>query len=334
MDGHDWEFEVFQCSADLLSFRQAGRYRAMGYIFDHIFKTAGTTFNLSYLPGAFEPQRVFVVRGMRDPNRQDLEKLSALPPEERSRLQIIAGHNTGRLRPAYPEARFLTLVRDPAERAISGYLHAAFHRDAFEIVGREIQERGMGLSEFVEQDLFARRYAGFVSLHDWQAKTLLGLENLSLAAGSETAVTEAIRSRFYLAGYTEAFELFLFFLHVTEGFPLVLFNNRLVRKERRSFVPADGDLAVIERYSRYDRVVYNCVKREFDRQVSEIWTPALGRQYEEYRSALKAFQNETGGAMGAEPVRYAGGAGPRERSALPSPRSTLCTPLIAPTDSE
>ena len=262
------------------------------YIFDHIYKTAGTTFNVAYLPGAFEPEKVFVLRGLRDENQADLEKFRSLSEEQIQPLQVIAGHNAGQLRGVLPRnAKFLSLVRHPEARAISGYLHARLHKDAFAIIGREIQEQNIGLSQFIEQDLFARRYADFVSLHDGQAKVLLGTEDLSSDSRTDEEITAAIYSRYHLIGYTEAFEMFVFMLHVTEHFPLVLFSNRLVRSERRLHI-TDADLATIERYSRLDRRVYDCVRKEFDRRVSEIWNPSLAQKYEEYLAALKEFQDE------------------------------------------
>jgi hypothetical protein len=91
------------------------------YIFHHVFKTGGTSFNLSYLPAAFLPEETFVLRGSREPNREDLQRALAFSNEQRSRLKMIAGHNTGELRPSYPNARFLSLARDPVARSISAY---------------------------------------------------------------------------------------------------------------------------------------------------------------------------------------------------------------------
>ena len=275
------------------------------YVFDHIYKTAGTTFNLAYLGGAFEADKVFVLRGMRDENLEDLEKLRTLSADQLRPLRVIAGHNTGQIRAALPrEAKFLTLVRDPAERAVSGYLHALLHDDAFEIIGRELKEKSIGLSEFIERDLFAQRYEEFVSLHDGQARVLLGAESLSRASHTDEEITAAIRSRYHLVGYTEAFEMFLFLLHVTEDFPLVLFSNRLVRPVHTSWPVTDADLATIERYSRLDRQVYDCVRKEFDRKVSELWTSSLARKYEEYLAALNEFQEEAVRNQFLGSVRY------------------------------
>jgi hypothetical protein len=264
------------------------------YIFDHIYKTAGTTFNLAYLPGAFEPEKIFVLRGFRDDNLADIKKLRTLSGEDLRPLQVIAGHNAGQLRGTFPQAKFLSLVRNPTARAVSGYVHALLHDDAFQIIGRELKEQNIGLSQFIEEDLFAQRYADFVSLHDGQAKVLLGAEDLSNEFRSDEEITAAIRSRFHLVGYTEAFEMFLFMLHVTEDFPLALFSNRLVRTERPQWPVTAADLATIERYSRLDQQVYNCVRKEFDRRVSAIWTASLARQYEEHRTALQKFQEDAG----------------------------------------
>jgi hypothetical protein len=275
------------------------------YIFDHIYKTAGTTFNLSYLPGAFAPEEFFVLRGMRDPNLEDLSKLKALSEDELRPLHVIAGHNAGQLRGAFPgKAKFLTLVRNPTARAISGYTHARFHDGAFEIIGRELRDQNIGLSEFIEQDLFARRYADFVTLHDGQAKALLGAETLRNLWPTDEEITEAIRSRYHLVGYTEAFEMFLFILHVTEGLPLALFTNRMVRPESSSWRITDAEMATIERHIRLDQRVYDCARQEFDRRVAAIWTSSLARQFEEYMAALEEFREEAQRSKFLGSVRY------------------------------
>ena len=204
------------------------------YVFDHIFKTGGTTFNFSYLPAAFEPDQVLVLRGFQEANLEDLQSAKALSTDQTARLKLISGHNAGKLRSRYPDARFLTLVRDPVARAISSYLHDKYHEDAWEPSGRRIQEQGISLAEYVE----ARRQMQ----HDYQSTVLLGyrptrslrsrfrIGSRRHAPKNHAAMIATIGSRFHLVGYTEAVELFLFYLHVTEGFPLVLFNNRLVRQ--------------------------------------------------------------------------------------------------------
>lgn len=116
------------------------------------------------------------------------------------------------------------------------------------------------------------------------------------------AVTEIIRSRFYLCGCTESFEMFLFLLHLTDGWPLVLFTNRLVRKERLTFRPDAAALAEIERCNRADAVVYDCVRQEFERRTAAVWTADVSRRWDAYSRALQKFraeveQNEFAGSL-------------------------------------
>lgn len=257
------------------------------YIFDHIFKTAGTTF-VAYLTAAFSPSEIFVVNGFRDENERDLQCLAALPEEQKAQFKVIAGHNAGRLRSCFPDAKFLTLVRDPVDRAVSGYLHAKHHGDAWESVGHLIAERDMGIAEFIREDVFAREYAPFHSFHDWQAKTVLEAFTAPPADGDIAAIA---KSRFRVIGVTDQFEKFLMCLHLAEGFPLAMFHNRLVRKERQEFqLDAEG-LAAIEQNSHMDRLVYEVVRREFDLALLKVWDSDAESRYREYLSGLRLFQS-------------------------------------------
>src|SRR5579871_3415749 len=135
------------------------------YIFHHVFKTGGTTFNFSYVPAAFGPGEAFVLRGDDEGNLEDRRRAMAFTREERARLKLIAGHNTGDLRPHYPEARYLSLVRDPVERSLSAYLHYKHHPDTWERTGRVIHETNMSIAEFVEANWFNKA-------HNWQTRLL------------------------------------------------------------------------------------------------------------------------------------------------------------------
>jgi len=144
-------------------------------------------------------------------------------------------------------------------------------------------------------------------MHDGQAKTVLGPDYSSEL--DEDAITKIIRSRYYLVGQTERLELLLVCLHILAGFPLVLFNNRLVRKERNSFQPGAEDLAAVERYSRVDGLLHRCVCREFDRRMNEVWNENTELLHQEYLAALKRFRLETNGIETVTPVPFTLGRG-------------------------
>jgi len=267
----------------------------------HIAKTGGTTFNLSYLPAAFNPDEVFVLRGFHAFNIEDREWLSNLPEQQKQSFKMIAGHNTESLRPYFPEARFLSVIRNPVDRAISAYLHSRYHGDAHEPAGKEMQERNMTLQQFVQEDFGVRIQ---MSVHNAQVKLLFGSESAVTELREPSQVIESLRSLYHLVGYTEALELFLFYLHVTEGFPLVVFNNRLVRQERKSFQATDEDIAEIKRHNEQDQLVCDCVRAEFDRKVAEIWNDTLEKEYREYLAALESYRQLTNNDPNQPPMRW------------------------------
>ncbi len=271
------------------------RRRAMSeklYIFDHIAKTGGTTFHSSHLPAIFREEERFVLRGFAAANAEDRERLATLPPTKKARLRIIAGHNAGQLRSGFPDARFITLIRDPLSRVISMYQHAKLHPDAQAVIGRHIAENNVGLEEFVKADLFAKMDADSASVQGWQAKVLLGSDLSKVDLSRPDQVKEAIARRFYLVGHTERLEDFLFLLHVRDGFPLALFNNRLVRGNREL---APSEVETIEKFNRADLIIYELVRRDFERRWSEIWTRSNAKMYAQYMETLSQFRSSTSG---------------------------------------
>src|SRR5262249_32570796 len=123
------------------------------------------------------------------------------------------------------------------------------------------------------------------------AKVVLGPRYDESLLQDREAIKQCIQSRYHLVGYTDALELFLFVLHVTDGFPLVLFRNRLVRKERAMFQATAQEVAIIESYNRGDRILYNCVREQFHHKQEGIWSKERADEYQRYMEALRAFQH-------------------------------------------
>ncbi|HLW75797.1 MAG TPA: hypothetical protein VKS01_02410 [Bryobacteraceae bacterium] len=221
---------------------------------------------------------------------------------------MIAGHNTDVLRPYYPDASYLSLVRDPVERSISMYLHYKHHPDSWERTGKKIHENNIGLGEFMDANWFHKA-------HNLQTRLLLGERFMTKEPREESAMLAAIRARFYLIGYTEAHEKFLFYLHLTCAFPLVLFNKRLVRRERTDFHPSQSDLEAVERQNRLDRALYRCARQEFDRRTAEVWTPAVDDLYRRYMAAIDEYRRSTKENPDATPLVWS----PAETALVASP---------------
>jgi len=278
----------------------------MTHIFTHIRKTGGTTFHTSYLPNAFASGEYFVVNGNFDCHQQDLDYLNALAPHEKRRLRVIAGHSTSQLRPSFPDARFITLVREPHQRVISLYRHAIHHLGGNHPVGKYLRERRLSFLDFVEGDVFdlvmkdllpdrsTEGFARCTSTQNAQAQQLTGLPAHAIDIRDRERLRSVVQRRFHLVGTTEDFWRFMFHLHVTEGFPLLLFNERLVRPDAQRFEPSVKELERVRQLNALDYALYDLVKETFEKRVADTWSDAILADYERYRAALSAFRTRTG----------------------------------------
>jgi hypothetical protein len=246
-------------------------------VFDHIPKTAGTTFRRSYLTVAFPRDQRWILSGG-DQNAEDRERFLNLPKERRRRFRIVAGHDAEALRSRLPHARFLTVIRDPVDRAISSYLHAQYH-PGNEALWPDVAERQMGLQEYVLK----------YEPPNMQSSRLLGEGRFD-----ERQIRRRLDERYALVGYTEAFDQFVFLLHVLEGFPLCLYNNRLVRRERETFSPSPEEVAFVRDLNAQDVLLHHVVRSEFERRLDEF--PSITRtRLTVYLEALDRFRAATYG---------------------------------------
>lgn len=248
-------------------------------VFDHIPKTAGTTFRRSYLTCALPRDERLILSGG-EHNESERQRLISMTPDKRQRLRVVAGHGAESLRPHLPGARFITLIRDPVDRAISSYLHARFHEGGDELWAA-VRQNGLTLGEFV------RRYVP----PDAQSRLLVGDDYTSLDAGR---MRQRLRARYALVGYTEAFAEFVFLLHRTEGLPLCLFNDRLVRAERSEYVPPAADIDLVRQLTEADTCLHRIVREDIHARLDAL-TAAERRTLARYLEALKAFRAETHG---------------------------------------
>jgi Sulfotransferase family len=245
-------------------------------VFDHIPKTAGTTFRRSYLPAALPSEERWILGGG-ETNASDRERFLALSLKRRDRVRIVAGHNAEMLRPYLPGARFITVVRDPVERAISSYLHARFHEGG-EKLWPDVRDQNMSLSQFADRHI----------LPNGQSRILLGEDYERL---DDAGITQRLDARYLLVGYTEAFDEFVFMLHMIEGLPLCQYGNRLVRAERQSYQPSADDLARVRQANVVDTRLHTLVKAAFQSRIDAL-TEQSRAQLKQFLGSLRAFRTE------------------------------------------
>jgi hypothetical protein len=246
-------------------------------VFDHIPKTAGTTFRRSYLTAALPRDERWILSGG-DQNAEDLQRFLQLSPQRRRRIRVVAGHYADALREQLPDARFITIVRDPVDRVVSSYLHALFHPGGDEL-WPDVRQHQMSLRDF------ANKY----EVPNAQTMQLLGE-----GCVDEHAIRQRLNERYALVGYTEAFDQFVFLLHLMEGLPLCLYNNRLVRRERSRYQPSSDDVEFVRQVNAKDLLLHRVVRAEFQQRMAAL--PSVARTTaERYLKALDEFRTVTGG---------------------------------------
>ena len=246
-------------------------------VFDHIPKTAGTTFRRSYLTAALPAAERWILGGG-ETNARDRERFLSLPSAQRDRIRVVAGHEAGSMRPELPGARFITVVRDPIQRAISSYLHARFHEGG-EKLWPDVRERLLSLTQF------AQRYIP----PNYQSRVVLGDDYEGLDADR---IRQRLSERYALVGYTEAFDEFVYLLHEIEGLPLCPYANRLVRPERESYVPPVSDLDAVGQSHTVDALLHEIVKEEFQSRIDALSADSRDR-LQQFLASLRAFRAES-----------------------------------------
>lgn len=247
-------------------------------VFEHIPKTAGTTFNISYVRAAFLPQERFIVSGEPGERERDFEQLMRMPKSERRKLRMVAGHYLEMFRLVEPEARYISLVRDPIRRVISAYRH--FLSDpSLDSWARNQFGDHISLKDY--------------ALHVWpsnqQAKTLLGGNYEEL---TDAELKERLQERFHLVGLTEDFIGFLMYLHFTENMPLCLFNDRNIR-HGHAVEPTEADLEAIRQQNSLDIRLYEIIREDFSARYRRLVTPEMQALAERYRERLNVYRERT-----------------------------------------
>ncbi len=255
-------------------------------IFEHIPKTGGTTFYASYLPQAFSSEEVFVVL---DKDREaEHDRFRKMTENERRRFRVVVGHQMEFAREIEPQATFFSIVREPAQRVISAYLHLLYHVDGDpnrSATQPWRNETGVvpSLAEFADN--------GRLYFKNLQSKVLLG--NLDPLIDEEE-IERRIVSRYAVVGITEEYDRLMFYLHRRLDVPLCLFNKQLVRRERSLLQIDPSTIEIIGNNNAMDMRVYAIACRLFDTQFGDLMAaPSDLEIFDTYVKCLYLFRKIT-----------------------------------------
>lgn len=223
-------------------------------IFEHIFKTGGTTFLGSIIPCSLKKQNYIILPGDVQKNNEYIKVIQGMPLKTKNKISFIGGHNACQLSSCFPNAKHVCLIRNPIERCVSAYLHFKHHDDAIKKL-QEMNKKLPDFPEFISEDFCGRQYAEFCSIHNGQSKIL------QKAGG---------KKKFEILGVTELYDEFLYFLKLKFNLPFVLYKKRLVRNENKESLLTKENIEIIRNFNRLDCELFRECKSEFMQELHKL----------------------------------------------------------------
>jgi hypothetical protein len=234
-------------------------------IFLHLGKTAGWT--LSRVLNRNVSPSVRIGNPPNTPHgflsREPIRTFAAWPESERARYRLVAAHMVYGLHEHVPRpSRYLTLLRTPVARAISGYhrvLETPTHRLHEAVAGH-----GMSLEDYLTSGVS-------LETDNSQTRAIAGDVDTPFGQCTEETLRLALRNleeRFPVVGLTERFDDLLLVLKRTYGWSNLLYVRANVTKKKptRDEVPA-STIGLIQERNRFDVQLYEAVAKRFQSQV-------------------------------------------------------------------
>jgi hypothetical protein len=227
-------------------------------IYVHLPKCGGTTLN-RIIEWEYPPLRVFSV----DPSffRWSYQHLLRWPQERLARIKVFKGHMPFGLHKRLSQpATYITVLRDPIDRAISQYYFPLTHR---------LQPRHR-----VVKNLTLEEYVPITPYKNVQTKLLSGLERGydfvagECSAGELELAKRNLSTHFSLVGLTERFDESLALAKIEFGWHIDQYADFNVTRHRpkKDQIPA-STRELIREHNRFDVELYDYAVDLFEERV-------------------------------------------------------------------
>jgi galactose-3-O-sulfotransferase len=244
-------------------------------VFLHIPKTGGTTMS-RILERQYRLRESFWTEW----DRQSLQSFRNLPEKQRARIRLLYGHLAFGVHEVLPRpARYLTLLRDPIERAVSHYYF--IRRTLRHPLHEKVVSRQMTLVDYVENPIANELVNG-------QTRLIAGVADGSTRDLEDPALLETagrnIRGHFGLVGLAERFdESLLLAKEIFSWTRPVHYVRQNVTRRRPSLedIPLEA-VNVIRARNRLDTELYRVAKERLEMEIE--------RRGGEFQSQLCSFR--------------------------------------------
>ena len=245
-------------------------------IFIHLYKTGGTTLN-RIIEWEYKTSRICSV----EPTwwQWSYQRITRWSPRRLAKMEVFKGHMPFGLHRLIPRpANYVTVLREPVERAISDYYFARrfkphrHHRAALQL----------SLEEF-----FLQKHE-----HNLQSRILAGPDSHELFpsvcdAGTLAAAKDNLARRFIVVGLTERFDETLALLKVLLNWKVRRYRSFRVADNRvAQHQVAPKTLALIHEKERFDIALYDYASSLFEKAIAahrervEAMLPSIRRARE------------------------------------------------------
>ena len=203
------------------------------------------------------------------------------PEERRSGINLLMGHIPFGMHRLLGSAdvRYLTIFRDPVERAISHYYYIRRHPTHWlhdEVCGRSLSLRDFALSDLTSQ------------LDNGQVRLLAGCEDTSVPTSDEMVedAIDIVQQWFIGFRILERFDESLLLLKDALSWnDLPVYRLRNVGHDKQAV--SQEDRQAIRERNRYDFALYQWAQDEFSRRISKI--DGFAAELQTFEAANKAY---------------------------------------------
>jgi hypothetical protein len=258
------------------------RFRNYPIIFTHIPRSGGTTLaRILETQYRSDEQFLFYVREKGGNTDEALTEFAGLPDERRKKLKLLFGHTSFGIHEGYESYTYITLLRDPVERAVSYYYYIITQPGHY--LHEMVLRNRMRLEDFVASGMSTE-------LDNIQTRQISGVKDVRYGKCTATMLDSAklnLVRQYAICGITERFDESVLLMKRLFGweYPFYLKRNVISAKPPIKEIP-ESTVEMIKRSNDLDVQLYQFALARFQASIAE--------QDRSFHHELEAFRKYNG----------------------------------------